>query len=175
MRALALIVAAWLSHGSGSAAIAPGPLCGRVVIWKLPPDPTYSAPMIGPDSTQDRIEAEMWAHHTKARLDIVRLTLEEYCLAQSKPSYPRTLSDLLPFSKKRLGGAQCKFREDDFLDYWGRPIYYELRLGLPYLVFAGRDGRFTTSDDIAMPEASDTSAMVVDVTKYCKGFEPKAR
>ena len=128
--------------------------------------------MVGPDSVVDRAETGMWVHHTKARLDVIRLVLEEYCLSQQKPGYPSTLADLLQFSHEKLAGAQCQFREDDFRDYWGRPIYYELRTGLPYLVSAGPDGRFTTPDDIAMPEASDSTAMIVDVTKYCKGWTP---
>jgi hypothetical protein len=60
----------------------------------------------------------------------------------------------------------CHFSEDYTKDAWERPIYYGSAGKTPAIASAGKDGQFTTEDDIVTPTDTNNST-VPDGGKDC--------
>jgi len=102
---------------------------------------------------------------TQARLDAIILSAEAYC-RQSGGVYPANFEQMMapPPSISR-----CRLHATDIVDGWGRPIFYAVVGGRTVIASAGSDGRFSTADDIARPEASDMHAEAFQIPAECGG------
>jgi hypothetical protein len=166
-RRLALVLllpaaACFGSRGLAHDTVTPGRSCGALSLWSLQGDVVTST------ASDTRSIDTM---RTQARIDLIALAAEAYCSVQG--TYPSGYEAMLDF-KSRIPArlSNCALADDLLDDAWQRPIYYAVQGSHVQIVSAGPDGRFTTADDITLPQPADPLAEVPDLARECA---PRAR
>lgn len=149
---------AQVSHATDSSAVRG---CGALVRWRMPATTVV-------ERTRD--EARMYdVLVTQARVDAIILAAEAYCRA-NRNAYPASIERLISPPPAVLAQmAKCRLPAEDLNDSWDRPIFYAIIQGRLVVRSAGPDGRFSTIDDIGLPEAADARiSEAFDITHECR-------
>jgi hypothetical protein len=103
---------------------------------------------------------------TQARIDMIASAAEAFCSVVG--TYPSGYPAMVQFKSQLPPDlASCALQEDLLDDAWGRPIFYAGHDPVIHIVSAGADGRFTTNDDVTLPEPTDSLAEPIDLTRDC--------
>lgn len=136
--------------------------CGAPVRWRMPATLVIE---------RTREEIRMYdVLVTQARIDAIILAAEAYCRANHN-AYPSSTERLISPPPAILPQmAKCRLAKEDLNDSWDRPIFYAIIDGHLVVRSAGPDGRFSTIDDIGLPEAADARiAETFDIGHECRG------
>lgn len=153
----------YLDELAGGASPSDTERCGRLKIWRLP---DHFAPTEGAsDSLEQR--AQFMILRTKAVVSLIAAAAERWCVEQGRGRYPASLAALLAYSNRLSLKASCRVDASHYFDPWGRPIFYGLSGGVPVIVSAGPDGRFSTQDDITLPKPGDKDAVPIQARASC--------
>ena len=151
------VLPAQVPNGTDSSA---GRGCGPLVRWRMPATTVV-------ERTRD--EVRMYdVLVTQARIDAIVRAAEAYCRANHN-AYPASIERLIsPPPAISAQMARCRLPAEDLNDSWDRPIFYAIIQGHLIVRSAGPDGRFSTIDDIGLPEAADArTSETFDVAHEC--------
>lgn len=134
--------------------------CGELGKWVLPEEL-----LLPPDVFEDSTASVPNERVTRARLNLLALSVEQYCLLEG--GYPVSLDQLFAYNMPDSIKTQCHLNPRDRTDAWKRPFRYELLDSVPSLVSAGADGEFGTDDDIPVARRSFEGARAIDLQTDC--------
>jgi len=133
--------------------------CGSLRVWRLPESTVVEA------TPQENRPYKVLV--TQARINIVVLAAERYCVAHSG-AYPGTFAEMIEYAQSLpRESRKCLLVESLLSDAWEQPLFYALSSGIPVVMSAGQDGRFTTEDDIGMPRPDSPKAEPVELERQC--------
>lgn len=136
--------------------------CGPLSAWKMP-----ATDLIERTRDESRTYDVLV---TQARIDAIIRAAEAYCRANHN-AYPSSIERLISPPPTILPQmAKCRLTKEDLNDAWDRPIFYAIIDGHLVVRSAGPDGRFSTIDDIGLPEAADAKITeTFDIVHECRG------
>lgn len=133
--------------------------CVTVPRWRLP-----ETDVVELTANDNRTEDELT---TQARIDAILVAAVAYCVAEGG-TYPASFDALaaramsLPDSLRR-----CELDPTAHHDAWGRPIFFGVIGGRVHVQSAGKDGVFSTPDDIGVPEPASRFATAIRIPRDC--------
>jgi len=134
--------------------------CGAITtLWEMP-----DALIVTRSATDRTWQVET----TQARINLIALDAEAYCVTfgEYPATYDQAFTDISKLSPELSG---CGLGDVVLQDAWDRPIYYGLQDGRPMIVSAGADGRFSTDDDISLPDPRARFAEpLLDLLQECR-------
>jgi hypothetical protein len=118
------------------------------------------------DSVVQRDRADL--SRARAKVTAIALAAERWCAERGSGEYPSSLTALVDHARRLPSPSPCRVHEGDLVDPWDHPIFYELHDGVPFIVSAGPDGRFSTTDDVLLPPRSDARAWHLTFSTVCQ-------
>ncbi len=157
--------------GTPTGAIADGKACGHTHGWFVAMEQTTTPGTRGRASTREH--AALAVTMARARVTLIGLAAERWCLGEGHGRYPSSLAELIAYATgvRRLANQprvmQCVLDSELTLDPWDSPIFFQAQENRLLVVSAGPDRVFTTSDDIALPDSALPNTVQLNPAEHC--------